>query len=131
MGLAPKFEAFVRSDNRMKGENLMTEKLLKKLNSSGKMHAVPCMIKGQYVIRFTITSQRTTVQDLTRDWNQIRSTATDVLEEAGIVTANRKRVPLKDISPPSPPTTISPVSFLKLAWGSRSFIFRCKDLVEE
>jgi len=58
---------------------------------------VPCMIKGQYVIRFTITSQRTTVQDLTRDWNQIRSTATDVLEEAGVVTTNRKRVPLKEI----------------------------------
>lgn len=75
--LAEKFEAFVRSDNRfeipaarhmgmvvfkLKGDNVMTEKLLKKLNSSGKMHAVPCMIKGQYVIRFTITSQRTTVQ---------------------------------------------------------------------
>jgi hypothetical protein len=26
------------------------------------MHAVPCMIKDQYVIRFTITSQRTTSQ---------------------------------------------------------------------
>jgi len=104
--LAQKFEAFVRSDKRfeipaarhmgmvvfrMKGENLMTEKLLKKLNSSGKMHAVPCIIKGQYVIRFTITSQRTTVQDLTCDWNQIRSTATDVLKEANIVTVNNAR----------------------------------------
>ena len=47
---------------KLKGDNVMTEKLLKKLNSSGKMHAVPCMIKGQYVIRFTVTSQRTTVQ---------------------------------------------------------------------
>jgi len=110
--LAQKFEALVRSDNRfeipaarhmglivfrLRGECAMTEKLLKKLNSSGKMHAVPCCIKGQYVIRFTITSQRTTAQDLTRDWAIIRSTATDVLEEYGIVSTNRKRVPLKEI----------------------------------
>ena len=75
--LAGKFEALVRSDCRfeipatrhlgmvvfrLKGDCAMTEKLLKKLNSSGKMHAVPCCIKGRYVIRFTITSQRTTAQ---------------------------------------------------------------------
>ena len=41
----------------------------------------------------------TTIKDLTRDWNQIRSTATDVLEEAGVVTTNRKRVPLKGFYP--------------------------------
>ena len=29
---------------------------------SGKMHAVPCCIKGRYVIRFTVTSPRTTAQ---------------------------------------------------------------------
>ena len=26
------------------------------------MHAVPCCIKGRYVIRFTVTSPRTTAQ---------------------------------------------------------------------
>ena len=31
---------------------------------SGKMHAVPCNLKGQYVIRFTLTSPKTTVQVL-------------------------------------------------------------------
>ena len=36
---------------RMKGENEMTEKLLKKLNGTGKMHAVPASLKGKYVIR--------------------------------------------------------------------------------
>jgi hypothetical protein len=30
--------------------------------SSGKMHAVPASLKGQYVIRFTVTSPRTTAQ---------------------------------------------------------------------
>jgi len=109
--LAGKFEALVRSDERfeipaarhlgmvvfrLKGECAMTEKLLKKLNSSGRMHAVPCCIKGKYVIRFTITSQRTTAQDITRDWGIIRSTATEVLSEHGIVSTQR-RVPLKEI----------------------------------
>ena len=64
---------------RLKGDCSMTETLLKKLNSSGKLHAVPCCIKGRYVIRywslwlirtswqiiiirFTVTSQRTTAQ---------------------------------------------------------------------
>ena len=36
---------------RLKGDCSMTETLLKKLNSSGKLHAVPCCIKGRYVIR--------------------------------------------------------------------------------
>ena len=36
---------------RLKGDCSMTESLLKKLNSSGKLHAVPCCIKGRYVIR--------------------------------------------------------------------------------
>jgi len=109
--MAQKFEALVRSDPRfeipaarhmgmvvfrLKGDNAMTEKLLKKLNSSGKLHAVPASLKGAYVIRFTITSPRTTVEDITSDWALIRATASDVLEFYGII-ATRKRVPLKEI----------------------------------
>jgi len=110
--LAQKFEALVRSDARyeipaerhmgmvvfrLRGDNIMTEKLLKKLNSSGKMHMVPASLKGKYIIRFTITSQRTTAQDISRDWSIIRATTRDVLEEFGIVHNNTKRVPLKEI----------------------------------
>ena len=80
---------------RLKGENAHTEQLLKRLNSSGeesgsklrtlarltsfisssssgKMHAVPASLKGQYVIRFTVTSPRTTANDIARDWQLIR-----------------------------------------------------------
>ena len=32
------------------------------------MHAVPASLKGQYVIRFTVTSPRTTANDIARDW---------------------------------------------------------------
>jgi len=81
--LAQKFEALVRSDERfeipaerhlgmvvfkLKGDNALTEQLLKRLNSSGKMHAVPASLKGKYVIRFTVTSPRTTANDIARDW---------------------------------------------------------------
>ena len=109
MRLAQKFEALVRSDDRfeipaarhlgmvvfrLKGDNSLTETLLKRLNSSGltpffrfgkmqkslndlssqkgKMHAVPASLKGQYVIRFTVTSPRTTANDIARDWQLIR-----------------------------------------------------------
>ncbi|XP_071446596.1 histidine decarboxylase isoform X2 [Hetaerina americana] len=58
-----------------------TEILLKRLNASGKMHAVPASLRGRYVIRFTVTSQRTTIEDIQEDWELIRRTATAVLRE--------------------------------------------------
>ena len=68
--LAQKFESLILSDERfeipakrhlgmvvfrLKGENDQTEKLLKKLNGSGKMHAVPASLKGNF---FTVHSRR-------------------------------------------------------------------------
>lgn len=49
---------------RLRGDNALTERLLKKLNARGYIHAVPACFKGVYVIRFTVTSQRTTNQDI-------------------------------------------------------------------
>ncbi len=64
---------------RLKGDNSLTEQLLKRLNSSGKMHAVPAMLKGNYVIRFTVTSARTTANDIARDWQVIRESTADIV----------------------------------------------------
>ena len=58
----------------------------------GKMHAVPSSLKGKYVIRFTVTSQRTTLEDISRDWHLIRDTAT--LLAGGEVVPQKTRVPL-------------------------------------
>lgn len=33
---------------------------------------VPAAIKGKYIIRFTVTSQYTTEQDIDRDWKIIK-----------------------------------------------------------
>ncbi|XP_077293289.1 histidine decarboxylase [Arctopsyche grandis] len=115
--LAQKFEALVLADPRfeipaarhlgmvvfrLKGANELTERLLKKLNARGRIHCVPACLKSRYVIRFTITSTRTTNNDLLEDWAEIRIVAKDVLmEEFGTEDGNlqphkKTRVPLKD-----------------------------------
>ena len=85
---------------RLKGENDPTEKLLKKLNGSGKMHAVPSSLKGKYVIRYTVTSPRTTLNDIARDWDIIQNFATEILgggnnSDGSTEQPTRQRVPLK------------------------------------
>lgn len=95
--LAKEFEDLVRGDNRfeipaarhlglvvfrIKGENELTESLLKRINSSGKLHCVPSSIKGKYVIRFTITSPMTTSNDIENDWAFIQMMCSQLLNES-------------------------------------------------
>ncbi|XP_011308066.1 histidine decarboxylase isoform X2 [Fopius arisanus] len=92
--LAQKFEALVIGDSRfeipakrhlgmvvfrLRGENSLTEKLLKKMNTRGKVHCVPAALHGKYVIRFTVTSTNTTNEDILRDWGEIKTTASEIL----------------------------------------------------
>ena len=61
---------------RLKGEkNESTEKLLKILCDSGKMYLGLANVKGQCVIRYTINSPSTTLQDINRDWFLIHEAA--------------------------------------------------------
>ncbi|CAL1528130.1 unnamed protein product [Lymnaea stagnalis] len=66
---------------RIAGANELTEDLLKRLNKQGLVHMVPASLKGKYVIRFTVTSQFTTEEDIERDWRVITDMAKLVLEE--------------------------------------------------
>ncbi|XP_070514259.1 histidine decarboxylase isoform X2 [Cardiocondyla obscurior] len=106
--LAQKFEALVLADSRfeipaarhlgmvvfrLRGENTLTERLLKKLNSRGRLHCVPAALHGKYVIRFTVTSTNTTNEDILKDWAEIRSTANEILDTT---RSPRARVPLAD-----------------------------------
>ncbi|XP_013103850.2 histidine decarboxylase isoform X1 [Stomoxys calcitrans] len=108
--LAQKFEALVAADHRfeipakrhlglvvfrMKGDNEITERLLKCLNHRGNIHCIPSSLKGKYVIRFTVTSTHTTVDDILKDWMEIKNAATEILGEVNISISNR--VYLKDI----------------------------------
>ena len=71
--LAQKFEALVLADARfeipatrhlgmvvfrLRGDNSLTEKLLKKMNTRGRVHCVPAALHEKYVIRFTVTSTK-------------------------------------------------------------------------
>ncbi|XP_055589690.1 histidine decarboxylase-like [Uranotaenia lowii] len=109
--LAQKFEALVLADHRfeipaarhlgmvvfrIRGENELTEKLLKRLNHRGNMHAVPASLKGKYVIRFTVTSTYTTSDDILKDWSEIKTVTSDLLQELDVKIVDRSRVPLKE-----------------------------------
>ncbi|KAG8194084.1 hypothetical protein JTE90_003028 [Oedothorax gibbosus] len=96
VSLAKTFETLVKQDDRfeipakrhlglvvfrIKGENELTENLLKKINSSGKLHCVPSSLQDKYVIRFTITSPRTTYADIKADWSFIQTMCSQMLND--------------------------------------------------
>lgn len=84
---------------RIKGDNDLTERLLKRMNQRGHLHCVPASLKGKYVIRFTVTSTRTTNDDILSDWAEIRQITTEILEELNINLSDRAKVPLKGNGP--------------------------------
>lgn len=108
MKLAAKFESLIERDSRFEipskrylglvvfrlvGDNIITETLWKRLNARGKIHCVPASLKGKYVIRFTVTSPRTTVEDIIADWKEIVLVTDELLNERG--NSNRRaKVPL-------------------------------------
>ncbi|EFX79676.1 hypothetical protein DAPPUDRAFT_304481 [Daphnia pulex] len=112
--LAKEFENMVKSDGRfeipaarhlgmvvfrLKGPNDLTEALLKKINTSGKLHCVPAALKGNYVIRFTVTSSHTKLTDIERDWEIIKSIAAITGDDeavAGVPRSKTNKMPLAE-----------------------------------
>ncbi|XP_050413559.2 aromatic-L-amino-acid decarboxylase [Patella vulgata] len=92
--LAKLFETLVSGDNRfevlgkvtmglvcfrLKGSNSLTQKLLKIINESGKLHMVPALINEHYVIRFAICAESASQEDIRFAWKTISIIATDML----------------------------------------------------
>ncbi|XP_038622937.1 histidine decarboxylase [Tachyglossus aculeatus] len=92
--MAKYFESLVRSDPlfeipykrylglvvfRLKGANHRTRKLIEELNRSGRIFIIFLEVQKQLIIRFVVTSQFTTRQDILHDWLVIREAATRVL----------------------------------------------------
>jgi len=67
----------------LKNHNKWTEQLLKEINSTGKLYCSPAVMKGKYIIRFTITAAATNADDIRRDWSIIQEAATKVLRPRG------------------------------------------------
>lgn len=59
----------------------MTQELLRRLTRSGTMYLIPADVRNKYIIRFTVTSQFTTPEDILRDWSTISKTAAALLAE--------------------------------------------------
>uniref|UniRef100_A0AAV2LSV3 Histidine decarboxylase n=1 Tax=Knipowitschia caucasica TaxID=637954 RepID=A0AAV2LSV3_KNICA len=66
----------------LKRGNDATKELLSRLTRSGTMYLVPAELRSKIIIRFTVTSQFTTADDILRDWGIISKMATALLSEA-------------------------------------------------
>ncbi|XP_043803664.1 histidine decarboxylase isoform X1 [Apis laboriosa] len=151
--LAQKFEALVLADARfeipatrhlglvvfrLRGENSLTERLLKKMNSRGRVHCVPAALHGKYVIRFTVTSTNTTNEDILRDWAEIRNTANEILDD-DTISPVRAKVPLAESSDTREKNENFGTSLLlanspmspKIVNGSFAAIYDTADIFEE
>ncbi|CAK6432247.1 unnamed protein product [Pipistrellus nathusii] len=94
--MAKYFESLVRNDPffeipakrhlglvvfRLKGPNCLTESVLKEIAKAGRIFLIPATVQDKLIIRFTVTSQFTTREDILRDWNLIRDAATLILSQ--------------------------------------------------
>lgn len=66
---------------RLKAGNALTQELLRRLNQSGTMYLISAEIHTKRIIRFAVTSQYTTADDILKDWNIISTTAAALLAE--------------------------------------------------
>ncbi|XP_058913883.1 histidine decarboxylase isoform X2 [Kogia breviceps] len=66
---------------RLKGPNCLTESVLKEIAKAGQLFLIPAVIQDKLIIRFTVTSQFTTRDDILRDWNLIHDAATLILSQ--------------------------------------------------
>lgn len=55
--------------------------MLKEIAKDGQLFLIPATVQDKLIIRFTVTSQFTTKEDILRDWNLIREAATLVLSQ--------------------------------------------------
>ncbi|XP_061596359.1 histidine decarboxylase isoform X1 [Cololabis saira] len=65
----------------LKEGNDSTQELLTRLTRSGTMYLIPAEIHSKFIIRFTVTSQFTSADDILKDWGIISETASTLLAE--------------------------------------------------
>jgi hypothetical protein len=65
---------------RFKGDDgdVKSELLLKRMNQDGRMHCVPCRVKGKYLIRIVVNHPETSPVDVKRDCDIIFEIATKI-----------------------------------------------------
>ncbi|KAF4519287.1 hypothetical protein B566_EDAN002177 [Ephemera danica] len=93
--LAKKFESLARKDDRFEimndvqmglvcirlhGSDTLTQDLLARINTSGKLHMIPSVVRGKYIIRFCVVAEHSTDADIEHAWEVIGEYATKVLD---------------------------------------------------
>jgi aromatic-L-amino-acid decarboxylase len=117
--LAKSFEALVRKDSRfevinevkmglvcfrLRGTDRLNQDLLASINGSGKLHMIPSLVKGRYIIRFCVVAENAYEADIDHAWEVIQEHANEVLDSYKIEKI--VPVPAKPATPeitPKPP----------------------------
>ena len=63
----------------LQGPNALTQRLLKNINESGKLHMVPALVNENFVIRFAVCAENADVKDITYAWKVITEAASDLM----------------------------------------------------
>ncbi|XP_066997953.1 aromatic-L-amino-acid decarboxylase [Anabrus simplex] len=93
--LAKVFESLVKKDSRfevinnvqlglvcfrLKGTDRINQDLLALINGSGKLHMIPAIVRGKYVIRFCVVTEHACKADIDHAWEVIQEHASELLE---------------------------------------------------
>ncbi|XP_052127613.1 aromatic-L-amino-acid decarboxylase isoform X1 [Frankliniella occidentalis] len=66
---------------RLRGTDQLNMKLLSSINASGRLHMVPATVVDKYIIRFCVTAQNATEEDVEHAWQVITEVASSLLGE--------------------------------------------------
>lgn len=95
MKLAKYFESLVLKDNRfevmndvklglvcfrIKASDTVNQNLLAIINAAGKLHMIPSMVKGKYIIRFCVTHEHAKEEDIDLAWSVIEKHASRLID---------------------------------------------------
>uniref|UniRef100_A0A3Q3X8F1 Histidine decarboxylase n=1 Tax=Mola mola TaxID=94237 RepID=A0A3Q3X8F1_MOLML len=76
--------SFFWDDETFWGGNTLTQELLRRLTQLGSLYLCPANIHNKFIIRYVVTSQFTTADDILRDWGVISKTTSTLLAETEI-----------------------------------------------
>ncbi|XP_022104236.1 aromatic-L-amino-acid decarboxylase-like [Acanthaster planci] len=105
--MAKRFETLVQQDDRfevlgdvifglvcfrLKGQNNLTETLLRRINQSGKAHMVPTSLRGKFVIRFAVCHPDPTEEHIDQTWAVVTDHAERVLFTSEVAVEKFRRL---------------------------------------
>ncbi|CAL8248598.1 unnamed protein product [Lota lota] len=94
--LAKAFESLVKEDNnfeicaevvmglvcfRLKGRDELKKALLKQITGMGKIHPVPCKLRGSFVLRFAACGRTTELEHVQEAWQHIAELSSELLQK--------------------------------------------------